>query len=154
MNSHIAQIELPLRVKRPELPTVDLAGARGISGISENVLKVMIESREIPWAWNIASKTSGRLERRILTACAFDAREGEKRELTLDQVLRILYGNERAFLTGKQFYRAWNCDEGLFFKLVEEGSIEVATKWRRGPGGSPNLTWAAAVRFARQRKLP
>lgn len=149
-----SQIELPLRVKRPELPTVDLAGARGISGISENVLKVMIESREIPWAWDIASKKSERLERRILTACAFDAREGEKRELTFEQVTHILYGPERPFLTGKHFYRAWNCDEGLFFKLVDERSIEVATKWRRGPGGSPNMTWAAAIRFARERRIP
>jgi hypothetical protein len=149
-----AQIELPLKVKRPELPTVDLAGARGISGISENVLKVMIEAREIPWAWDIASQTSERLERRILTACAFDAREGEKRDLTLDQVVRILYGREQPFITGKHFYRAWNCDEGLFFKLVEEGSIQVATKWRRGPGGSPKMTWAAAVRFAEQRRIP
>jgi len=138
---------------RSELVTVDLAGARAITGMSANEIIGMIETSEIKWTWNIASKKSHRREIRILTVSAFNAREGLKRDLTFDQVIEILYGKPKTFISGKDFYRTWNSSGGLFFKLIDERAIQVARAWRRGPGGSPNIRWPEAVRFASERRI-
>lgn len=164
MTAPIVQRELPLRIPL-WIPTLTLAGARGSLGVSEDAILVMIEEGEIPWAWNIARRGATRSELRILAACLPNT-EARRPELKLDQVVRLILGAKRPFVWGKDFYRAWNCDSQHVMNLVKEESLQTLPNhvrpdasgnkaelaWRRGPGGSPCITWNSAVEFIKTRR--
>jgi hypothetical protein len=158
----ITQLKLPLRLL-VRTPMLTLAGARGALGIGEDDIRDMIESAELPWAWDISTKGAGRTELRILAACVEHAQKDllsrtspvGPPEINEADVIRLLYGEERPWLWGKEFHRAWNFDRRHLFNLIFDGSLQLLprTRWRRGPGGSPCVTWNSAVEFLRARKL-
>src|ERR1051325_3547560 len=165
MNAAIVQRELPLRIPL-WIPTLTLAGARGSLGVSEDAILRMIEEGDISWSWNIATRGATRRELRLLAACLPAADGGPKPELKLDQVVRLVLGAKRPFIWGKHFYRAWNFDSQHLFNLIRDGSLQILSNhaapkeakdeahvgWRRGPGGSPCITWNSAVEFLKTRK--
>ena len=158
----LTQLKLPLRLL-VRTPMLTLAGARGAMGISEDDIRDMISDGELPWAWDISTKGAGRTELRILAACVDHAQKdllsgsgtGVSPVIEEADVIRLLYGEERPWIWGKEFHRAWNFDRRHLFNLIFDGSLQLLprTRWRRGPGGSPCVTWNSAVDFLRKRKL-
>lgn len=147
-----SQLPLPLRIP-VWIPTLTLAGARGALGVSEDEVRGMINDGEIGWAWNIATRGAARVELRILAAALPDLTQPP--DLALDSVVRLVYGPQRPWVWGKDFYRAWNCDSGHLFNLLKDRSIKILPKtdWRRGRGGSPCVTWNSAVEFLKNRRV-
>jgi hypothetical protein len=148
-----AQKFLPLRAEL-RLPTVDLAGARAILDLRENEIKSLIDCGDLV-AWNIATQSSQKIERRILTVSARDFADNRKRAIEESEIIRRVYGSERPFIFGTFFFRAWNCDSGHMINLLEEGSLTklANTDYRRGRNGTPCITWASALAFLNSRRL-
>lgn len=138
------------------LPTVDLAGARAITGLHENALKDLCDSGDLP-AWNIARhRGDSRRELRILARACRDYAE-DKLAITSDPdfIIRLIYGRERPFVLGRDFYRAWNCDSGHLINLVVDGTLQTVpgTTHGRGRGNTPCITWSSALNFLSARRV-
>jgi len=153
---------LPIRCEL-RLPTVDLAGARSVTGLDENTIKLWIEAREII-AWDISRSNAAsaksdedrtRRELRILTVSARNAADGRSTTYDDDKIIRLLYGPEKPFILGRDFRRSWNCDSGHMINLVDDQVLAVVkgTDHGRGRGRTPCITWSSAVAFLKQRRL-
>ena len=136
------------------LPTVDLAGARSITGLHENELKAMAEAGEFP-AWNIARSVLARRELRILARSARDFAESKARDTDDDLIIRLIHGPPKPLILGRNWYRAWNCDSGHMIHLVEDNVLQLVpgTTYSQGRGCTPCLTWKSAIQFLTDRRI-
>jgi hypothetical protein len=136
------------------LPTVDLAGARAITGLHENEIKDLCDTRVLP-AWNIAVDLESRREWRILGRAARDW--ADHRPITADDdfITRLLYGPAKPYILGISFYAAWNCDSGHGINLINAGILKTlpGTSFDRGRGNTPCITWASAIAFLKNRRI-
>jgi hypothetical protein len=142
---------LPIKVEL-RLPTVDLAGARALTGLHENTIKELVDSEDLI-AWNIARSTGDRRELRILglSARAWPSPFAWDE----DRVILALYGPVRPFILGTRFHRAWNCDSGHMINLVQDKILQTVKGTDYGPGRglTPCITWASAINFLKTRRL-
>lgn len=136
------------------LPTVDLAGARAITGLHENEIKERCECGELP-AWNIAVDPASRREWRILGRAARDWADHRPATTDADFIQRLLYGPTKPYILGISFYAAWNCDSGHMINLVEDKTLELVkgTSYGQGRGCTPCITWASAIKFLKDRRI-
>lgn len=135
------------------LPTCDLASARAILDLPENEIKELAENYKFPW-WDIARPASGRMERRFLTRALRDHAEEKPVNKDEDWIIRLIYGREKPFIHGRDFRRSWNCDRGTVIGLIADGVLQVVsgTKFGRGRGKTPAITWESAIKFLRDRR--
>jgi hypothetical protein len=149
------QISLPLRGVELRLATLPLAGVRAALAEDEGEILNMIDDGRLEWAWNIGRANCDRREIRILARCVRDLQREEKSTVTLPEVIKVVLGPEKPFIWGNAWRRSWNCDSGHCLNLIADGDLVTLknTDWRRGPGGSPCITWASAVRFLETRRL-
>ena len=160
-----AQKFLPIKVEL-QLPTVDLAGARAITGRHENELKEMVLTGDLVWVWDISrafaasTKTDEARDKRELRFLVRELRwlgttATALANLTLDSVATLLYGPQKPFVLGRHWHRAWNCDSGHMINLVVDRTLETVAKttYGRGRGKTPCITWPSAVQFLKTRRL-
>ncbi len=142
---------LPLRVEL-RLPTLTLAGARGVLGLHERLIKDQVELGRLI-AWDISRKGEGRREYRFLAASV--RAWGETKEFDEGEIIRSVYGAARPFIFGSWFCRSWNCDSGHMINLVADGTLALLprTYYHRGRSGTPVITWSSAAEFLRSRRL-
>jgi hypothetical protein len=163
-----AQRQLPLRDARITQRMMVVSSVRDALGVDEGTVGAMIEDGWLGWAWDIATASVVRREVRVLARCVQDVKpfadlyEGSQPvpdvlpQYSAGQVITTIFGAERPWIWGKEFYRAFNCDSGHMINLVLEGTLKrlPRTDWRRGPGGSPAIAWASVVEFVSQRRMP
>lgn len=161
------QPELRLRDARLAQRMMAISAVRDALEEDENTIDDLIRDGWIGWAWDIKTRAATRREVRVLARCVADVKPHlvhytgwnpapeELPGYSLGQVVGMLFGKERPFVTGKEFYRAFNCDSGHMINLVLEKSLArlPQTDWRRGPGGSPVIGWASLVRFIEERRI-
>lgn len=135
--------------------TLPLSGARVLLARDDDQLHELIELGRLEWVWNIATPEARNRELRFLVAELRGFSDLRSPISDLPAVIGRLLGEEKPFVDGTAFRRAFNCDSDHVLNLIRAGTLAVLpnTSWRRGPNGTPAIAWASAVRFVKERKL-
>lgn len=153
--------------------TLDLAGARQRLRCDDGDVECLLEQGALAWVWNIATPGADKRALRFLVSelvaierlaadnpalfdrMMFQRAQSPSHSRLATGVVRELFGDEKPFVDGTVFRRAFNCDSKHVINLITARVLAVLpnTQWRRGHNGTPAITWASAVRFAEQRRL-
>jgi len=125
----------------------------------------LIGSRQIPWAWDIARKGSGRQEIRIwresLMAClerengSGEGPPADKR--SLDQIIEIILprpaslARRAATLSGRELQIRFLCSCGHIAGLIADG--ELCRVGPARPGVTPEILYQSAFEFLKRRPI-
>ncbi len=145
---------ITLKVHTP-LMSVETARACLADASEDDVLR-MIESRELEWAWDIAGKGSRRRQLRILSECVAQRQNGHATKLPFEEVMQLIFGAPRYYVTGKEIYAALNCCSTHGMNLLHDGALQCLprSEWRTGPKGSPHVLWTSLAEFMKERREP
>lgn len=129
-------------------PLVDVRTVCALRDCDTAEVLEMIEEGTLPYAFNIASKSSRR-ELRIFSGSLAP----EQSVPELPQVMAAIVPAS-AEITTPQISRAFNCDYDHVLALILAGHLQrvPGTKWRRGPGGAARVLRTSAIRFLEQRR--
>ncbi len=128
--------------------------------ISRFKLNALIESGELPWAFNFGNGLA-RKEIRILAHCVVEkatgplAVIGATRNLGLPEVINLILPQKRESLRCIELQRLFHVSPDLIYFLHEAGEIDrVAEKLPdTGPNASPRFTRASLAKMLQERRL-
>lgn len=154
------QPPLPGANVRALAPTLNVAQARSELGCTEREVRALCEDRRfgITWSWDIAGRSAGFRELRMLRAAVEAFRDGRKCEISEHLVYAQLFvsrGN-KPFVIAPQISRALTCTDSHTTQLVAEGSLPQmrGTNMRAGRDGAAVVAWNIMIAFLRERRMP
>jgi len=158
MTAVATPVQLPLLRVRARVVTLTRAAVRERCQVDDYEIDEFLSRAHHGWAWNIATPDAERAELRFLSSDIARWVDDEPvRCRPLAEVVRELFGDEKPFVDGINFYRAFNCDSQHVYNLIDcrPAALGVLpnTERRRGPNGSAAIAWASAVEFVKERKL-
>jgi hypothetical protein len=129
-------------------------------GITRAKLVEMIQSGEVPWAWNIGLGHS-RKELRILGLSIVELQSGpirgigSTRNFGLPEVAGLILPKTRETLRGRELQMLFQCNPDTIRHLHDAGELDrVPEKLdKHGPNSSPRYTKASLVRFLETRRI-
>lgn len=128
--------------------------------ISRIKLNALIESGELPWAWNLGNGPA-RKEIRILAHCVVEkvvgplAQIGSTRNLKLPEVIGLILPQRRESLRCIELQRLFHVSPDLVHFLHSAGEIDrVKEKLpTTGPNASPRFTRASLAKMLERRRI-
>ena len=136
-----------------------VAAAKGMLDLGEDDIIELIEVQVALIAWDIATPsrrgTDRRRELRILTQSVAEFQQFNPDHsaeyycpITPDHAATILlssldtrHSSPRAFISGTEFQRVFNCGSTHVINLIQSKALALVAKtdYQRGPGGSPSI---------------
>lgn len=163
------EFALPRTVMRK--PLIDVATYAAARGFTNDAVMDLVEtdrrfggSEHIAWAFNIASKRAERRKEVRVLSCLLNE-PNRLAKFSFSDVLEIIFPRSRHagrheavkpnYVLGTELTYAWSCDNDHVLALIDEESLRLVsdTKIRRGPNGTPVITWDSIVAFLRSRKI-
>jgi hypothetical protein len=141
-------------------PLMHFAVAEECLDIKRPRLNALIESGELPWAWNLGHGTA-RKEIRILALCVVERATGQvpsigaTRNLKLPEVVNLVLPQRRENLRAVEIQRLFHIGEDSIRDLQAAGEIKrVPEKLpAQGPNASPRYTRASLVKLLERRRM-
>lgn len=157
----LAQRQLKLGDPRYKRPTMSVDAAKGILDCTEDDILAMVEEQGALVAWNIAIPGAERRELRLLTQSVSeylrdnpDHSDCFHTTICPDYAIQlVLPGHNKPFVTGLEVQRCLNCGSTHVINLVSAKALTTLGPWRRGPGGSPNISRESFAAFLKSRLL-
>jgi hypothetical protein len=134
-----------------------IAAARDLLGVDVDDILSLIADGKLAWAWDIGLG-SRRAEIRILSKClrGYQATGStcNLRDAGEEQIIGwILARHKLPWIAGVSLKFILACENDLIIDLIEAGELKHTGGWRRGPGGSPNVTRESVVAFLKRRRV-
>jgi hypothetical protein len=128
--------------------------------IPRRQLLAMMESGELPWAWDLSNGTV-RNEIRILAASVVEKSSGPltaigaTRNLNLAEVVNLILPQKRATLRSVEVQRLFHVSPDLVADLHASGEIERLAEVlpATGPNASPRYTRASLANLLKKRRM-
>lgn len=139
---------------RPLLP---VRGVVSLIGATEDEVLQLIECGLLRWAWDFAlsPRSAQRKELRVLPACVDDYISGRKRDWKWANVVHLVLGTDAATaISASKLALAINICSTSVISLIRRGEIQAVGRPRRGPKGSPQITFRSLDGFLRARCWP
>lgn len=123
----------------------------------DDVLACCLE-RTLDWSFDIGR--GGRRDVRVLPSalkffklCGGTRHRGLPWAEALEEIFRGV--EDKPWIEGERARLILNCSSTHLLNLVEDGELETmpGTKWRRGPGGSPQVKREAFADFLKRRRI-
>ena len=156
---------LPLTFLRRSMVGIDTVKA--VLDVNEDEVMELIGDGRLRWAWDLTSvRNAKRSYVRVWSRSVFAYIQGtiDAQPGALDDVIDALLpasakmtGRVRATgLSGTALQKIFNVSSGHVLNLLREEALTQAprSEWRRGPGGSPEVTKGSVVALLRERRLP
>jgi hypothetical protein len=141
-------------------PLMHSSAAENCLDISSRTLNALIESGELPFAWNFSCGRA-RKEIRILAHCIVERSIGTiqsigaTRNLKLPDVVNLILPQTRESMRGAELQRMFHFSSSLIFDLHRHGEIKkVAERLPAvGPNASPRFTRASLIKLLEKRRV-
>jgi len=144
-------------------PLVCGRSAATILGITRERLQVLVESGDVPWAFDLRTEYFNRCELRILAECLADHQAGDSRRTAalsfrevIDRVFPIqAFKRDVATISLAVLARKLSCGADHMTNLVQSRQLQPmpGSIARRGPGGSLLLSFASVETFLKRRRI-
>ncbi len=154
----IAVIKINL-LRRPLMhPSV----AEDCLDVSRTRFDAMIESGELPWAWDLSSgRSRNRKEVRVLAHSVVERATGPiqaigaTRNLKLPEVVNLILPQTRETLRGAELQRLFHVSSDLIRNLSDAREIKRVNERLPavGPNASPRFTFASLVELLSRRRI-
>jgi len=158
MNSVALTAVIKLNLCRRPLMSPTIAGE--CLGIGRRELNALVDSGEIPWAFDLGVGRN-RTELRILACCVVERATGPipaigaTRNLNLPEVVDLILPKTRETLFGTELQRLFNASPDLIRDLAHAGEIKQLSGPLPavGPNSSPRFTRASLVKLLENRRI-
>ena len=154
------QRPLPLNIgPRLRGPLVTIPMASQSLGLSVDEVNDLTLLGDLAWTWNVASRDTGRAEKRIFAQCIMGYETTRQKcnlaHWTLKRVIdEILKRDVKPFIYAERL--AWLfslAGTTHIYDLIDDGDLKAVGKWSRGPGCGANITRDSIVSFLNKRRI-
>lgn len=160
MNITPAALLATIRINLMRRPLMHPSVAEECLDLSRFKLNALIESGELPWAWNLGNGPA-RKEVRILALCVVERATGPitaisaTRNLRLPEVINLILPQKRESLRCVELQRLFHAGPDLIHDLHAAGELKrVAEKLpASGPNSSPRFTITSLVKMLERRLI-
>ncbi|MGA2028548.1 MAG: hypothetical protein ABSG87_00530 [Verrucomicrobiota bacterium] len=123
-------------------------------------LTALLDSGELPWAWNLGAGRA-RKELRILAHCVVERVMGELKEigatrnLKLPEVVNLILPQKREALRSVEIQRLFHCRADMLRDLHKAGEIKKVSENLpgHGPNASPRFTRESLAALLEKRRI-